>query len=56
MEARLKELAIENDDNVFIEDLRVHERTLREKLEYVKGKRDSLGGLMEDLKKVILEF
>jgi len=55
LQARMNERAVENND-VFIEDLRAWESMLRVKLEYVEKERDSLRGLMETLKKEILEF
>ena len=56
LEASLKERVKVIDDSALVEDLRTRERTLREKLEYTEGERDSLRGLMESMKKELLEF
>ena len=55
LQAKLNERAIENNDSL-IEDLRQREKKFREKLEFVAKERDNLCGLMESLKKEILEF
>lgn len=56
LEASLRERGKVVDESALVEDLRTRERDLQDKLEYVEGERDSLKGLMESLKKELLEF